>query len=120
METPKNDKEPQQRTNTQNKALHKYLELVAHELSNQGQTMQQVVKKLDFCEITPTKESVKSVVWKPIQEMVVGKKLTRELNTGEINKVYEIVSMFLSKQFQIDLPFPSAEDTDNYLKSYEQ
>lgn len=109
----------QKRTIRQNKALHVYLTLIAHELSNQGQTMQSVVKKLDFCEITPTKESVKSVIWKPIQEMVVGKKLTRELNTAEINKVYEIVSMFLSKQFQISLPFPSEEQTQEYLSSLE-
>lgn len=109
----------QKRTLRQNKSLHQYFELVAHELQNQGQTMQSVVKKLDFCEITPTKDSVKSIIWKPIQEVVVGKALTRELTTAEINKVYEIVSMFLSKQFGIDLPFPSEEDSENYLKSYE-
>lgn len=99
-----------QRTELQNKALHKYFEMVAHELRNQGQTMQDVIKKIDFCEITSTKQSVKDIIWRPIQETVVSKKSTTELTKHEVNEVYEIVSMFLSKQFGIDLPFPNDED----------
>ena len=105
----------EQRTSQQNKALHKYFELVAHELKNQGQTMQNVVQKLDYCEITPTKDSIKALIWKPIQEIVVSKEHTAELNKHEIDEVYEIVSMFLSKQFGIDLPFPVDEQ-----KQYEK
>lgn len=107
------------RSNQQNKAIHKYLDLVAHELQNQGQTLQDIVKKVDMIEITPTTETLKSNIWKPIQEAMLGKKSTTELTTAEVNQVYEIISMFLSKNFQIDLPFPSYEDTDNYLKSYD-
>ena len=96
--------------------MHKYLETVAHELETQGQTMQEVVKKIDFCEITPTKDSVKNVIWRPIQEMVVGKKSTTELTTAEVNKIYEIMSMFLSKQFQISLPFPQDLHFEHFLE----
>ena len=116
METPKDNK---YRTATQNKALHAYLTMIAHELSNQGQTMQKVIQKFPAIEITPTKDSVKSIIWKPIQEAVLGKKSTTGLTTAEVTQVYEVMRMFLAKEFEISLPFPSYEQSDNYLKSYE-
>ncbi len=119
MQTNKDTKTEKQRTISQNKGLHKYFEMVAHELTNQGQTMQDVIKKIPDVEITPTKNSIKELIWKPIQDVTLGKKSTTELNTAEINQVYEVVAMFLSKNFEIDLPFPSQEMTDNYLKSYD-
>jgi hypothetical protein len=115
----KDNKTPVQRSNQQNKALHKYCEMVAHELENGGHTMQDVVKKIDMCEIYPTTRTVKEIIFKPIQEAVLGKKSTTELTTNEINKVYEVMSMFLAKEFEISLPFPSIEQTELYLKSYE-
>lgn len=96
-----------QRTELQNNAIHLYLEWVARELQNQGQTMQDVVEKINFAEITPSKNAVKEMIWRPIQETVVNKKSTTELTKNEVNEVYEIISMFLSKQFRIDLPFPN-------------
>ena len=81
--------------------------------------MQDVVKKIDMCEILPTTRTVKEIIFKPIQEAVLGKKSTTELTTGEVNQVYEVMSMFLAKNFEISLPFPSQELTDNYLQSYE-
>ena len=104
------------RTTRQNSALHKYLEMVAHELANQGQTIQGVVKKVDWIEITPTKESIKETLWRPIQETVVGKKSTTELTTKQVNEIYEIMSMFLSKQFGIALPFPQDLHFETYLQ----
>lgn len=101
---------PKQRTENQNNALHLYFQQVAHELQSQGQTMQNVIKKLDFCEITPTKQSVKDIIWRPIQETVVSKKSTAEMSKHEVNEVFEIVSMFLAKQFKIELPFPNDDD----------
>jgi hypothetical protein len=116
LESPK---QPLKRTITQNKALHKYFELIAQELQNQGQTMQGVIKKIDMCEITPTTRTVKEIIFKPIQEATLGKKSTTELTTSEINQVYEIMSMFLAKEFEISIPFPSYEQSDNYIKSYD-
>lgn len=98
------------RTQRQNRSIHKYCELIARELQNQGQTLQTVTKKIDMVEITPTTHTIKEVLYKPIMEVVTGKKSTTELSTAEVNKVYEIISMFLSKEFGISLPFPSNED----------
>ncbi len=116
----KNDKVPVQRSNSQNRAIHKYLDMVAHELQNQGQTLSNVVAKIPVLEITPTTHALKEVLWKPVQEAILGKKSTKELTTAEVNKVYEMVSVFLANQFEISLPFPSYEDSPNYLQSLEQ
>jgi 6-pyruvoyl-tetrahydropterin synthase len=97
----------QKRTDLQNSAFHLYLEQVADELRNQGQTLQNVVEKIDTLEITPTKENLKETLWRPIQKALYKKKSTTELTTGEITKIYEAMAMFLSKNFEINLPFPS-------------
>lgn len=98
------------RTEVQNKALHKYLELVAKELENQGQTMRDVLWRGRYLEVPPTKHSIKEMVWKPIQNATLGKKSTTELTTKEINQVYEVMSMFLARNFGIDIPFPSQNE----------
>lgn len=100
----------EQRTDQQNKAIHKYLEMVAHELCNQGQTMQDVIKHINKVEITPTKDNLKEIVWREIQKVLFGKKSTTELTTVEVNQVYEVMSMWLAKNFEISLPFPSIEE----------
>lgn len=112
-----NDKIPTKRTNQQSKALHKYLEMVSHELQNQGQSMRDVVRKMPLIEIPPTKNALKEIVWKPIMEVTLGRKSTTELKTNEVTQVYEIMAKFLAEQFQIDIPFPSEENTDEYIKS---
>ena len=114
---PIDDIKQNKRTILQNASLHKYLTMVAHELENQGQTMTDVIKKWPTVEITPTMNSVKEIIWRPVQNMQVGKKSTTELTTSEVDKIYQIVSMFLSRQFGISLPFPSQENTEEYIKS---
>ncbi len=116
----KNDKVPVQRSKLQNRAIHAYLTMVANELQNQGQTMQDVVKVITKVEITPTKENVKEIIWREIQKALYGKVSTTELTTDQVSKIYEVMSMFLAREFEIDLPFPSEEQTTNYLKSLDQ
>ena len=57
-----------QRTELQNNALHLYLTMVANEVRNQGQTLQDVVAKINKVEIEPTKDNIKEVVWREIQK----------------------------------------------------
>lgn len=109
-----------QRSISQNSAIHAYLELVAKELVNQGQTMQDVVKVITKVEITPTKENVKEIIWREIQKVMFGKKSTTELTTAEVDKIYQVMSMFLAREFDISIPFPSEEQTKEYLSSYEK
>lgn len=98
-----------QRTEQQNRAIHLYLSMVAHELCNQGQTMQDVVKAIKKVEITPTKENLKEIVWREIQKVMFGKESTTFLTKHEVTQVYEVMSAWLAREFQIDLPFPVDE-----------
>lgn len=102
-------RETGRRTASQNNSIHLYLSWVARELINNGHTLQDVVEKIKRAEITPTVENLKEVVWKPMQYAVLKTNSTRELSKTEVNEVYEPLSMFLAKNFEIDLPFPSEQ-----------
>jgi hypothetical protein len=99
-----------QRTHAQNNALHLYLSMVANELQNQGQTLQNIVKAIKKVEIIPTKENLKEVVWREIQKAILGKESTTFLTKHEVTEVYEVMSMWLAKNFGIDIPFPNDPD----------
>lgn len=98
-----------QRTSQQNKSIHLYLTQVAHELNNQGQTLQNVVKAITKVEIRPTKDNLKEVVWHEIQKVLFKKESTTFLTKLEVNEVYEVMSAWLAKHFGIDIPFPADE-----------
>lgn len=99
-----------QRTEQQNKAIHLYLSMVATELQNQGQTLQDVVKAIRKVEIVPTKDNLKEVVWREIQKTLFQKDSTTYLTKHEVTQVYEVMSMWLAKNFGISLPFPHDEE----------
>jgi type I restriction-modification system DNA methylase subunit len=102
----------QKRTKKQNDAIHLYLEQVAGELQNQGQTLQGIIEKIEIAEIIPTEKNLKEVIWRSFQDALLKKKSTTELTTDEVTKVYEVVAMFLSRNFEINLPFPSIEEDE--------
>jgi hypothetical protein len=106
----KNNTTSKQRTDSQNKAIHLYLTWVARELKNQGQTMQDVVKAITRVEIEPTVQNVKEMVWREIQKTMFKKESTTFLTKHEVTEVYDVMSMWLSKNFGISLPFPNDND----------
>ena len=93
-----------QRTILQNKSLHKYYDLLAEELNNAGLDMKKVLKP--EVDIPWTTLTVKEFIWRPIQDIMLDKESTTQLNTSEINEIYQVVSRHLAKKFGIDLPFP--------------
>jgi len=105
-----------QRTGQQNRALHKYLSLVSEELDRNGHTMQDVVKAIRRAEIRPTPNALKEVVWKPIQEILLGKKSTTELEKAEVDKVYEIMNAFIGREFHFHIPFPNEEKPNDLME----
>lgn len=99
-----------QRTVAQNASLHLYLTWVAKELNNQGQTLQNVVQKINKVEIRPSMQNLKEVVWHEIQKVMTGKESSAFLTKQEINDVYEVMAAWLAKNFEISLPWPSDEE----------
>jgi len=96
------------RTEQQNKALHKYFELLADDLNNAGLDMKVVLKP--EVDIPWTKETIKEYIWKPVQKAMLLKESTTELTTSEISKVYDVINRLISEKYELHTPFP--EDSD--------
>lgn len=105
----------EQRTTSQNKALHRWFSELATELNNRGLDMRTVLKPT--VEIPWDEKMVKEHLWRPIQKVMLGKQSTTELTTADVNKVYEVIDRHLLKTHDIDLAFPSAESLDFLIKN---
>lgn len=94
------------RTLQQNKALHKYFELLAIELNDAGLDM----KKVITVDVPWNALTIKEWIWKPVQEAQLLKKSTTELTTPEVSKVYDTVNRLMAEKFGVSVPFPSYEE----------
>ena len=96
------------RTNLQNRALHKYCEMLADALNAAGLDMKKTLKP--EVDIPWNKDMVKEHLWKPIQEIVLDKKSTADLDTSEPSKVYDVLDRHLGEKFGIHVPWPKEEE----------
>jgi hypothetical protein len=107
----------EQRTTAQNRAIHKYFEMVADALDREGHSVQDVLKLARKADIRPTPEIVKEVMWKPIQKAMYGTDSTTQLTTAQVDKVYEVMNKFLSEQMEVvHTPFPSRDEQSDILQ----
>lgn len=104
----------EQRTLQQNKALHKYFELLADALNDAGLDM----KKVITVDVPWNADTVKQWLWKPVQKAQLLKESTTELTTAEVDKVYETVNRLMAEKFDLHVPFPS--DEISMLQSYDE
>lgn len=95
----------EQRTDQQNKALHKYCELLAEALNDAGLDMKQVLKP--EIDIPWTKESVKNHLWRPIQQVMMDKESTTEMSTADPGDIYLVLNRHIGEKFGINVPWPS-------------
>lgn len=98
---------PQQRTNQQSRALHLLFKELAVELNSRGLDLRAVLKP--GIEIPWDERLVKEHLWKPLQEVMLGKESTTELTTAEVNKVWEVLDRHLLQKHEINMRFPSKE-----------
>ena len=109
------DKEPQQRSLAQNKAIHLGCTQIADYLTEHGISLQVAFKDMD---IYPTMESIKSI-FRQIANAMFQVSSTADLTTAQVDKVWEVLTKSLSENTGIYFSFQSQENTENYLKSYE-
>lgn len=88
---------PTKRTGQQNRALHKYLELLAEELNNAGLEMRVILKP--EVEIPWTKESCKEFLWKPILKAMQNKDSTVEMTTVDPTEIKHVIDRHLGEKF---------------------
>ena len=96
---------PKQRTPQQNKAIHKYFSLVSDALNDAGLDMRAVLKA--DADLPWTPESVKTYIWKAVQDAMLDKESTTALTPKEVNEIYEVVDRHLSNTFNLHVEFPS-------------
>lgn len=106
---------PKTRTSKMNRALHLYCDNVANELNEQGQTVRMVLEKSEI-EREWGRDTVKALLWKPIQKAVHGKESTAECTTSEYKKPYKYLAHYLATYFGITLPFPNIKDKEDKEK----
>ena len=96
-------------TAQQRKALHVGFEQIAATLNAAGLDQRKVLKP--SVDIPWTKESVKEMIWRPVQEAMLKKKSTTELEkVGEIDEVWDVVMRFLGENHGVEyIPFPHYE-----------
>jgi len=109
------EEQPKKRTNVQNNSIHLYLDLLSKELNNAGYDMKKVLKP--EVDIPWSTTLAKEYLWKPIQEALLRKKSTTELETSEVSQVYEVLNRHLGEKLGIHVEFPSQENTESYLQS---
>lgn len=97
----------QQRTLRQNSALHLMLTQLADELNDAGLYMQRVLKQ--GVEIQWTPELAKEYLWRPIQKVVTSRESTAELNTKEIDQVFEYLQKHLGEKLGLEVEFPNIQ-----------
>lgn len=114
------EKEPKPQSQEQFNGVHVLLEMSARALNQDGYTMQDVVKAIRKAEIRPTKMALKEVVWKPLLEIIAGKKSTTKQSNDDIQEVYEVYNKWLGQEFGIHIPFPkkgqSVEELEEMIK----
>lgn len=113
------EKEATKRTNAQNRAIHKLFTEIAYELNAQGIDQRTITTKLEgyTCPVTP--QFIKEV-WKSILYTMYRKTSTTDMETGEVDKCFDVLNKFLGEEFGIHCAFPSMQelllaDLDNYV-----
>lgn len=102
---------PRIRTETQSRALHLYFQLLADELNNSGWSIQKFLSHA--VEINWTKNSVKELLWRPIQKMLVEKQSTTALDkVTEIDLIYDHINRHVSELTGIHVEFPHRDPND--------
>lgn len=101
----KSIKQYKQRTNLQNRSLHKYCTEVSDLLKEHGIPIAVFFQNV---EVDPTMETVKTL-FRSIAKSKFGKESTSDLNTFELQEVFEEVNRHIS-QWGIHVPWPSYEE----------
>jgi len=89
----------------QNKALHKYCELIARALNNQNLSISSVIK----VDVDWSMETVKEIIFKPVVKALYNKDSTTKLDKNEFNKIIDNITLIFGNRGIEIPPFPSVD-----------
>lgn len=79
---------PNQRTQKQNRAIHAFLRDLALQLNEAGMYIH-VFPWKEGAEVEWKEQDTKSRLWIPLQEVITGKRHTSDLESKEVDRVYQ-------------------------------
>jgi len=91
-----------QRTDRQNRALHKWLTMLAEALNQTGLDQRTVLKP--GVSIPWTQKAVKEQLWRPIQRAMLEKPSTTQLGKNEVGEVEQVLVRHLAERFGFEAP----------------
>lgn len=108
-----------QRSDRQNRALHKWLRMLADELNRVGLDQRKLLKP--GVSIPWTMDACKHQLWRPIQEAMFNKFSTTGLTKGQVGEVEQVLSRHLAEKFGVEAPeWPHYESEEEFIKATTQ
>ena len=99
--------EKQARTIPQNNALYLFFRLLAEALNSAGFDIRNTLK--DDFDIPWSPETIKALMWAPVQKAMLGTESTTKLNTGDVGAVYDVINWNLIDKGKVSVEFPDSE-----------
>lgn len=95
------------RSSQQNRALHKYLSMLADALNNAGYDMRNTLRH--DIDLPWSPEMVKDLIWRPVQIAMFNTESTAKMKRSDYSKVWEVLNRHTSEKFGIYVQWPSEE-----------
>ena len=95
------------RTLRQNSAIHLYLSQLAESLNSAGFDVKKTIRQ--EVEIPWSADNCKELLWRPVQQAMLGKKSTTELEKKDVDKIYDIINKTIGERTGVHCPFPNIE-----------
>ena len=103
------------RTSRQNRALHLLFRQWSEALTEAGFDMRKTLK----ADIQWTGERFKTDAWLPIMKAMYGKEHTSELESHEIDKIFETLNKVIGERTGVFMDFPSIDSLINEHNNYD-
>jgi hypothetical protein len=100
------EKQIKQRTLLQNRSLHLTFSELAKILNEYGLNCDDKIINID---VPWSGENVKNIIWRPVQQALLGKSSTTELSTTDIDKVFDIIVKAVAEKTGEVLEWPSIQ-----------
>lgn len=101
-----------QRSSKQNRSLHLYCAMLASAMNESGQHLIIIVNQKQT-EINWNCETVKELIWRPIQKAVTQQKSSTKCSTADYPVIYEHLNRYTTEKLGIYVPWPSEFTNEN-------
>ena len=99
---------PQQRSLTQNSAIHKYFDLLSIALNDKDKDLYLVLS--EGVEIPWTPELIKELLWKRVQSAMFSIDSTTKLSRQQVSQVYDVIHKKMALDHDVNVQFPSKDN----------